>query len=70
MAATWQVVEKMESKGQALFLFKSSTETKVAFGEPGATDLDYIIEKSITLAICKAALVVTTQRAETGFVAA
>lgn len=58
IAAAWQVVEKMNSGGYALFLFQGHEGSKVAFDEPGATDPDYVTDKSMPGAICKAALIV------------
>lgn len=58
MAAAWQIVESMNSRGQFLFLSQSAEEYKVAFDEPRTISPDYISEKSVAFAICKAALVV------------
>lgn len=58
IAAAWQVVNRMNSRGQALFLLQSNEENRVAFGDPGALDPHYVSEKSMTAAICKAALIV------------
>jgi hypothetical protein len=57
MIAAWQVVEMMNSKGQALFLSQSSEGNKVAFDELRAISPDYISERSVTPAISKAALI-------------
>ena len=64
MIAAWQVVEMMNSNGQALFLSQSSEENNVAFDEPRATSPDYISEKSVTVAICKAALTAHARRVQ------
>jgi hypothetical protein len=62
IGAAWQVVERMNGDGHALFLLRNSEVNKVAFDEPGATSPDYISEKSITGAICKAALIAIAQQ--------
>jgi len=54
----WRIVERMNSRGQYLFLSQSDEEYKVAFDEPRTINPDYISEKSVAFAICKAALVV------------
>ena len=59
IAATWQVVERMKSKGRFLFLFQGPEGNKVAFAESDTNNPDYIIEKNLTGAICKAALMVS-----------
>lgn len=61
IAAAWQIVENMNSRGQFLFLSQSSEEYKAAFDEPHTISPHYISEKSVALAICKAALVVAEQ---------
>jgi len=59
IAAAWQVVEKMKSQGRVLFLIQRFNENKVAFAEESASSPDYISDKSLTGAICKAALLVS-----------
>ena len=59
IAATWQVVERMKSKGRFLFLFQGPEGNKVAFAESDTSNSDYIIDKNLTGAICKAALMVS-----------
>lgn len=59
IVAAWQVVGKMNVRGNTLFLIQSLAENKVAFNEPGTTDPSYITEKSVSGAICKAALLAT-----------
>lgn len=59
IAATWKVVERMKTKGRFLFLFQGPAGNKVAFAESLANDPDYIIERNLTGAICKAALLVS-----------
>jgi len=58
IAAAWHVVEKMKSKGRSLFLIQRFDENKVAFDDESASSPDYIADKSLTGAICKAALMV------------
>ena len=58
IVAAWQIVESMNSSGQFLFLAQNTEEFKVAFDESTTINPDYIGEKSVALAICKAALVV------------
>jgi Phage ABA sandwich domain len=58
ITAAWQIVESMNSRGQFLFLSQNYEEYNVAFDEPRTISPDYISEKSVALAICKAALVV------------
>lgn len=58
IAAAWQIVESMNSSGQFLFLTQNAEEFKVAFDELTTLSPDYISEKSVALAICKAALVI------------
>jgi hypothetical protein len=58
IAVAWQIVESMNSRGQFLFLSQSSEEFRVSFDEPRTINPDYISEKSVAFAICKAALVV------------
>lgn len=58
IAAAWHVVEKMKSKGRFLFLIQRFNENKAAFDEASASAPDYISDKSLTGAICKAALMV------------
>jgi hypothetical protein len=65
IAAAWQIVESMNSRGQFLFLSQSNEEYDVAFDEPRTISPDYISEKSVALAICQAALVVA-ERAQFG----
>lgn len=59
IAASWKVVEKMKSKGRFLFLFQGPAGNKVAFAESLTSNPDYITERTLTWAICKAALVVS-----------
>jgi hypothetical protein len=59
IAATWKVVERMKAKGRFLFLFQGPAGNKVAFAESLASNPDYIIERNLTGAICKAALMVS-----------
>jgi len=59
VVAAWQVVEKINIRGRRLFLIQSHREYNVAFDEPGTTDPDYITDKSVSGAICKAALLAT-----------
>lgn len=56
ISAAWQVVGMMNQRASALFLFQDSGETKAAFGDPDATDTDYMKGKDVAEAICKAAL--------------
>ena len=53
----WKVVEQMETKGKTLSLFQGSKGNRVAFDKPDAELPAYIVEKSMLLAICKAALI-------------
>jgi hypothetical protein len=62
MTATWQVVEKMNADGYVLFLLRNSEESKVAFDEPGTVSPNYITERSVAGAICKAALIATARQ--------
>jgi Phage ABA sandwich domain len=59
IAAAWQVVERMKNKGRFIFLIQRFNENKVAFDDPSASNPDYITAKSLTGAICKAALMVS-----------
>lgn len=59
IVAAWQVVEKMNIRGHALFLIQSLKGNNVAFDEEGTTDPRYITDKSVSGAICKAALLIT-----------
>lgn len=59
ITAAWQVVERMKSKGRFIFLIQRFNENQVAFDEPSASHPDYITAKSLTGAICKAALMVS-----------
>lgn len=59
IAATWKVVERMKATGRFLFLFQGPAGNKVAFAESLASDPDYITERNLTGAICKAALMVS-----------
>lgn len=61
VAATWKVVERMKTTGRFLFLFQGPAGNKVAFAESLASNPDYITEKNLTGAICKAALMVSVQ---------
>lgn len=47
----------MKSYGKPISLFQNFNGNRVAFDEPDATKGNYIIEKSLLLAICKAALI-------------
>ena len=53
----YKVVERMETKGKPLSLFQGSNGNRVAFDKPDADVPAYIVEKSMLLAICKAALI-------------
>ncbi len=53
----WKVVERMKTNGKSLSLFQGSYGNKVAFDKPEATELDYIVDKNLLLAVCKAALI-------------
>jgi hypothetical protein len=56
----WKVVERMETKGKSLSLFQGSKGNRIAFDKPDAAAPAYIVEKSLLLAICKAALIACT----------
>lgn len=56
IAVTWKVVERMKIAGRFLFLFQGPAGNKVAFAESSESNPDYIIERNLTGAICKAAL--------------
>ena len=58
IATAWQIVERMNSRGQFLFLSQNSEGFKVDFDELRTFSPDNISEKSGALAICKAALLV------------
>ena len=53
----WKVVERMQTNGKPLSLFQGSNGNRVAFDIPDAAAPAYILEKSLLLAICKAALI-------------
>jgi hypothetical protein len=53
----WKVVERMKINGKPLSLFQDFNGNRVAFDQPGAAEPDYIVEKNLLLAICKAALI-------------
>jgi len=53
----WKVVEMMKTSGKSLSLFQGSRGNEVAFDMPEATQSDYIVDKNLLLAICKAALI-------------
>jgi hypothetical protein len=59
IAATWKVVERMKSQGRFLFLFQGPAGNKVAFADSLASNPDYVTERNLTGAICKAALMVS-----------
>jgi hypothetical protein len=61
IAAAWRIVEVMNSLGQTLFLLQSAEQTGAAFELDHTKSPDYISDKSVTAAICKAALIVTQQ---------
>ena len=56
IGTAWQVVSAMSQRGHAFFLFQSLEESRAAFGDPDATDSDYVNGKDVTVVICKAAL--------------
>jgi len=56
IGAAWQVVGTMNQRGHAFFLLQSLEESRAAFGDPDATDADYMKGKDVAGAICKAAL--------------
>lgn len=56
ISAAWQVVSAMNQSGHAFFLFQSLEESRAAFGDPDATDSDYVNGKDVAAVICKAAL--------------
>jgi hypothetical protein len=60
ISAAWQVVERMNSRGLALFLVQTLEESMVAFDKPSTTEHHYVTDKSVTKAICKAALLAAT----------
>lgn len=59
ISVTWKVVEKMKISGRFLFLFQGPAGNKVAFAESSESNPDYITERNLTGAICKAALLVS-----------
>jgi hypothetical protein len=59
ITAAWEVVERMNSRGQAIFMLKTFDLNQVAFDQPSKANPDYITEKTVAGAICKAALVAT-----------
>jgi hypothetical protein len=59
IVAAWEVVDRMNNSGKALFMIQSFDGNKVAFDEPSAISHDYITERMLMGAICKAALVVS-----------
>ncbi len=52
-----KVVERMQTGGKSLSLFQGSNGNRIAFDKPDAAAPAYIVEKSLLLAICKAALI-------------
>ncbi len=56
----WKIVERMRTNGKSLSLFQDSNGNRVAFDEPDAAEADYVVDKHILLAICKAALIAST----------
>jgi hypothetical protein len=52
----WKVVERMRANGKALSLLQSFDGNSVSFDKPGIGEPDYIVERNLLLAICKAAL--------------
>jgi hypothetical protein len=54
--AAWQVVEHLNTRGQALAMRNGLEENKVAFDHPGEIHSDYLTAKTVAGAICKAAL--------------
>lgn len=59
----WKIVEKMKADGKSLCLFQSSDGNSIAFNEPDAAEYNFIVEKNLLLAICKAALIATAEKA-------
>ena len=55
IAAAWQVVESMNRQGYQLHLSQGDDESHASFTTAGSHS-DSIVEKSVTAAICKAAL--------------
>jgi len=55
----WKVVERMKTSGKLLSLVQDVYGNKITFGGPNAAGPDYIVEKSVLLGICKAALLAT-----------
>lgn len=53
----WKVVERMRTNGKSLSLFQNFNGNRVAFDEPDAAEPAYIGKKSVSSAICKAALI-------------
>ena len=62
LTAAWQVVEQMNRRGQTVFILKTFEANQVAFNHPDVTSPDYVIEKTVAGAICKAALVAVLTR--------
>jgi Phage ABA sandwich domain len=52
----WKVVERMQANGKSLYLSPNFNGNRVAFDQPDVAEADYIVEKNLLLAICKAAL--------------
>jgi hypothetical protein len=59
ITAAWEVVKRMNSRGQAIFMLKTFDQNQVAFDQPSKANPDYITGKTVAGAICKAALVAT-----------
>ena len=53
----WKVVERMSTIGKSLSMSQNLKGNRVVFDEPDAAESDYIVEKTVSLAICKAALI-------------
>ena len=56
IAAAWLVVEKMVADGYEVHIVVSSEENSVAMFPPGKAIGEYALEKTLPLAICRAAL--------------
>jgi hypothetical protein len=56
--AAWQIVDRMNSRGQTLFMLKAVDSNQAAFDHPVANP-SYVTEKTLMMAICKAALLAT-----------
>jgi len=61
LGVAWPIIAIMNSRGLFLSLSQSSEGYKAAFHEPRAVNYNYVSEKSVSLAICKAALRATAQ---------